>query len=269
MSRTLCVISLIAVAATGCDFPGRPNAGDVPVPAEKVLKFDLLFATNCSGCHGAKGNLGPAPPLNDPLFVAIIPNETLLGVIRGGRKGTPMPAFARAQGGTLTEAQIDVLAAGIKKHWSSPKTLPAPPPPYAGTTEGAAARAEGLAGRGATVYARACAGCHGKNGAGDSAGSITDPAFLALISDQELRRLIITGRSDLGMPNYAATDGRPKDFKPLSSAEIDELVAELRRLGKIDMKMTQNDAAVGSTRTARPPAASGSHDDRTRNAISN
>jgi len=264
MSRILCVISLIAVAAPGCDFPGRPNAGDVPVPAEKVLNFDVLYATNCSGCHGAKGNLGPAPPLNDPLFAAIIPNETLLGVIRGGRKGTPMPAFARTQGGTLTDAQIEVLTAGIKQHWSTPTTLPASVPPYAGGTETAAAHAEVAAGRATTIFAKACAGCHGKNGEGDSAGSIADPAFLALISDQELRRLIITGRPDLRMPNYAGSDGRPGDFKPLSSVDIDELVAELRRLSKAEMKVTQNDAAAGATRTARPSAASGA-----RNASSN
>ena len=58
-------------------------------------------------------------------------------------------------------------------------------------------------------------------------GAINDRAFLALISDQALRRIIITGRHDLGMPNYAQTDGRPDDFKPLTSEEIDELVALL------------------------------------------
>ena len=56
------------------------------------------------------------------------------------------------------------------------------------------------------------------------------PAFLALISDQASRRIIITGRPDLGMPNYAETDGRPEDFQPLTSAEIDDLVALLGRL---------------------------------------
>ena len=55
----------------------------------------------------------------------------------------------------------------------------------------------------------------------------TMPAFLALISDQALRRIIITGRPDLGMPTYAENDGRPSDFQPLTSAEIDDLVALL------------------------------------------
>ena len=31
---------------------------------------------------------------------------------------------------------------------------------------------------------------------------MNEPDFLALVSDQALRRIIITGRPDLGMPNY-------------------------------------------------------------------
>ena len=68
----------------------------------------------------------------------------------------------------------------------------------------------------------------GTNGeGGENGGEINDPAFLALISDQALRRIIITGRPDLGMPTYADGDGRSAEFQPLTSAEIDDLVALL------------------------------------------
>ncbi len=82
------------------------------------------------------------------------------------------------------------------------------------------------------IFRRACAGCHGPNGAGGEGshsrvGAINAPAFLALISDQALRRIIITGRSDLGMPTYAEKQGRSADYQSLSSAEIDDLVALL------------------------------------------
>ena len=59
------------------------------------------------------------------------------------------------------------------------------------------------------------------------AGAINDVAFLSLTSDQALRRIIITGRPDLNMPNYASRDGRAKDYAPLTSTEIDDLVALL------------------------------------------
>jgi hypothetical protein len=70
--------------------------------------------------------------------------------------------------------------------------------------------------------------CHGDQGqGGDDAGALKEPAFLALISDQALRRLVITGRPDLGMPAYDGTDGRGPRFRPLTSAEIDDVVALL------------------------------------------
>jgi hypothetical protein len=64
-------------------------------------------------------------------------------------------------------------------------------------------------------------------------GAINDPAFLTLISDKALRRLIITGRSDLGMPAYDEKDGRPRKFRPLSTTEIDHLVALLASWRKV------------------------------------
>jgi mono/diheme cytochrome c family protein len=87
------------------------------------------------------------------------------------------------------------------------------------------------ANRGAKVFARACADCHGEDGAGsaegESPGRINDPALLTLFSDQALRRIVITGRPDLGMPDFADDTGRSGEFAPLSSDEIADLVALL------------------------------------------
>jgi cytochrome c oxidase cbb3-type subunit III len=252
------LLPLLAALAAGCDLPGRPNPEDRPVPADQVANFDALYRTHCAGCHGADGKLGPAPPLNDPLFLAIVPDEVLLRVIREGRAVTPgqkspMPAFSLGEGSPLspaqaeawaqlkeekhaaprqqrplTAAQVQVLAAGIKKRWGPPPSPPDSVPPYLvpeGTSSGK--KKEGL-----RVFARACAGCHGKEGEGVERDGrlrrkINDPAFLALISDQELRRYAITGRPDFGMPPYDGKDGRPPDFQPLTSEEIDDLVALL------------------------------------------
>jgi hypothetical protein len=97
---------------------------------------------------------------------------------------------------------------------------------------------------GAEVFAHACAGCHGDHGQGGQygdrkVGAINDPAFLALISDQALRRYAITGRPDLGMPDFAGKDGRPADFSPLIAEQLDNLVALLaywRQGGSINGK---------------------------------
>ena len=82
----------------------------------------------------------------------------------------------------------------------------------------------------------ACASCHGERGqgrvfsdekGGKPAGAINVPAFLTLSSDQALRRLVITGRPDLGMPDCTDRQGRPDEFKPLTSREVTDLVALL------------------------------------------
>jgi mono/diheme cytochrome c family protein len=222
----LLLVSLSLCA--GCDLPGKPSIDDRPKPADQIADFDTLYCMRCAGCHGADGKLGPAPPLNDPIFLAIVPDGELRHVVAEGRvvtgrQKTPMPAFARAHGGPLTDDQVQVLADGLKKRWQP--AAPAEAPPYLGQIGGN--RVEG-----ARVFASACAECHGKEGEGVQRDGklrrrINDPAFLALISDKELRRIIITGRPDLDMPAYNGTAGRPPDYRPLTSAQIDDVVALL------------------------------------------
>ena len=151
----LCLLFL--VLAPGCDLRGKPRLADKPVSADKIVDFDRLYRQNCAGCHGADGKLGPAPPLNDPVFLSIVPDSVLLDVISGGRPGTPMPAFATAQGGPLTDAQVKAMAAGIKPRWGSAQASHGSIPPYVAAKGGGAADNS----RGARVFARACAPCHG------------------------------------------------------------------------------------------------------------
>ena len=238
MGDARCWLFVAAALVAGCNLPGAPNKADRPIPANQVMDFDVLYAARCAGCHGADGKLGPAPPLNDPIFLAIVPDAELLRVVREGRnvssaQKTPMPGFVQNLGGTLTDAQVKVLAEGIKKRWQSSTTAPTQSsslPAYVADKTAAGGNKE----EGMRVFARACANCHGDDGKGQKngkplrPGAVNDPAFLALISDQELRRVIISGRPDLGMPSYADKSGRPDDFRGLTSAEIDHLVALLR-----------------------------------------
>jgi cytochrome c oxidase cbb3-type subunit III len=249
------LFALFFVWLVGCDPPGKPKPIERPVPPQDVTDFGILFKQNCAGCHGAGGELGPAPPLHDPLFRAIVPEGELQRVVVDGRSGTQMPAFARANGGALTPTQIQILvsqikgvpykvgddgpghpkkviktsaADGIAPSWGVPKPAAQQTPSYL-LGESAVARtpAECETIR-KTIFARACADCHGDNGQGGSSGGpINDRAFLALTSNQALRRLIITGRPDLGMPDYATGDGRSPDFKTLTAKDVGDLVALL------------------------------------------
>ena len=216
-SRTANRIALLLLLLVGCDWPGKPKESDRPIPAERIEDFGKLYGTHCAGCHGADGKDGPAPPLNDPLFLAIVPDEVLHRVIRDGRTGTPMTAFAKDKAGPLTDKQIKILATGIKQRWKAEKPK-RQPPPYRLSDAKTGDKNAGL-----KVFARDCAMCHGEQGqGGKDAGAINDPTFLALVSDQVLRRYIITGRPDFGMDNYVERG----DAK-LTSQEINDLVALL------------------------------------------
>ena len=248
--RSPLVLALLALGVAGCGFPGQPNPADRPIPPDRVMAFDALYRQNCAGCHGAEGKLGPAPPLNDPLFRALVPEKTVQDVVAGGRHGTLMPAWAQEQGGPLTPAQVAVLVYEIKgipyrieetpegdktridvvcdpsgraPKWGTPDPPPQNAPPYLAPKDGA-----GDAGAGHDRFLTACASCHGDHGQGvpkdgGLARTINDPAFLSLLSDQVLRRIVIAGRADLGMPDYAH-HGK----EALTPEDVTNLVAFLR-----------------------------------------
>jgi cytochrome c oxidase cbb3-type subunit III len=238
------VLTLVAGLGAGCDLPGRPKISDRYVPPPTERTFSALFQRNCAGCHGADGKLGPAPPLNDKLYLALVPDKELKRVIAEGRPGTLMPAFGPAKGGHLTPEQVDILAEGIKPRWGPVGPAPSDAPSYFLATATPDSAVAGHKEEGLKVFARACASCHGDDGEGGtsdgkSVGAINDPDFLALVSDQALRRYVIAGRPDLGMPDYADPTGRPEGFRPLLHQDVTNVVALLadwRQSGSVQEK---------------------------------
>jgi cytochrome c oxidase cbb3-type subunit III len=216
---------LAATLVAGCSAPhGQPRSGAETLAPDDVLDFRVLYAENCSACHGQNGNGGPAIGLADPVYLAIADNTALRRAIADGVRGTTMPAFAASAGGMLTDRQIDVLVREIRSRWSRPGILDgANPPAYA-------AKSAGDAERGKTVYRTYCESCHGPDGRGGAKGSaIADDSFLALVSDQGLRTIVIVGRPELKAPDWRGNVAG----KPMSDQEITDVVAWLasRRAG--------------------------------------
>jgi cytochrome c oxidase cbb3-type subunit 3/ubiquinol-cytochrome c reductase cytochrome c subunit len=102
--------------------------------------------------------------------------------------------------------------------------------------------------RGAELYGRMCAVCHGPNGEGykaDEAPKIANPDFLGSATDEFLRTVIANGRTGSTMSAWAVERGGP-----LSSADITELIKFMRGWSKkpkpvLDHHATTGDAARG------------------------
>jgi mono/diheme cytochrome c family protein len=147
-----------------------------------------------------------------PVYLAIADDATIRKTIEQGRPGTPMPAFAQKSGGMLTNAQIDILVHGIRT-WANPAAFAKTDPPAYAASEAADAT------RGAEIFKVSCAPCHGPEGRG--ARAIADPSYLALVTDQHLRTVIIVGMPNFGMPDWRSHS------KPLTDTDVGDLVAWL------------------------------------------
>jgi cytochrome c oxidase cbb3-type subunit III len=209
---------LFAVVLAACDsLPGKPQEADRPLRPSEVTDVGRLYGENCAGCHGADGRMGAALPLDHPVYLALVDDTALRRIIADGVADTAMPPFAKSQGGMLTDAQVELLVDGLRARWGKADALGgATAPPWQGDGNGDAQR-------GAAAYATFCARCHGDAGKGGSAGSIVDGSFLALVSAQSLRTLVIAGRPDLGHPDWRSyVDGRP-----MTAQEVSDVVAWL------------------------------------------
>ncbi|MGJ5818140.1 c-type cytochrome [Paludibaculum fermentans] len=209
--RKLALTAIFGLAS--CRMPGRPAPEARAIRPSEVTDFGVLYAQNCSGCHGVKGEGGLTVGIGSPIYLAIADDATIRRVVEAGRPGTAMPAFAREAGGFLTAAQIEILVHGIRTHWGRVGVFGKDrPPAYASSEPGDPAR-------GHSVFKANCAACHGPDGRG--ARTIADNSFLALVSDQHLRTVVITGMPHLGMPDWRT------HAQPLSDTDVTDLVGWL------------------------------------------
>lgn len=221
-------LACVALALMACHAPGKPGPDpEVPRPGQ-VLDFATLYQQNCAACHGENGHHGIAVSLANPVYLALAGRDVLVADTARGGPGKLMPPFAKSYGGTLTDQQIEIIVDGMERRWGHPRILAGlNPPPYA-----AAGKGDPAAGH--ADFDQYCARCHGAaapaasapaSGPEQQAGPLTNPNYLALISDQSLRSTIISGMPDEGMPNWRGFGSRP-----LTDREVTDIVAWLATL---------------------------------------
>ena len=219
--------------------------------AEAIEVGAELFETNCSGCHGLKGEgiPGLAPGLNDPHFFTNRLDEVgwegtlddyIVSAISTGRPvstrpelyvggGKPaMPAWSQQFGGPLRDDQVRDLSTFIQ-NWEATALgdveLAELPTPSVEEAADPIARGEGL------FVASGCGGCHAIEGVsyGEVGPNLTQIAGVAatrkdgLSAEDYIRESVVN-------PNVFVVEGYDPDIMPqnygqqLSSRELNDLI---------------------------------------------
>lgn len=155
-----------------------------------LVDGETLYGRYCAVCHGAEGQGTVLAAVDLREAAGRSPKEDLRRAIVEGRGS--MPPWGREAGGPLSDEQVEALVQVLRK-WGGAEPEPALPAPDAL--------------RGADLFARHCASCHGDLGEG---GAIVERAInsaevLDRYTPEALQSLLRTGIPGRAMPSFKDT----------------------------------------------------------------
>ena len=186
----------------------------------------VLFAENCSDCHGQSGQGGPNPSLAGDTIAPISSSEylktrddaTIRNIISSGQPDFGMSPFGAENGGPLDDGQLDAIVAFVRSWETNPPAEAASPGDETQTPTPTVVTPSLT---GAQLFAIACASCHGPAGDGGVGPAFNTTEFQSTQDDQALFDTISNGHS--ATPMVAWGDN-------LSANQIELLVRYIRTL---------------------------------------
>ena len=193
---------------------GRPERGE------------RVYAAQCVGCHGPRGEGANGPALSNPNFLRFASDGFLMATMALGRSGTEMRPVKRGPQSILelSSDEVNDLVAYLRS-WESA------PPFQSGIVAGVPHRFVvpwDLA-RGKQLFASNCAGCHGVEGKGLWAPELNNEGFLSAATDGMLQATIIRGRTGTAMRSFGHGSNGLVDLMP---QDVDDIVAYMRHWSK-------------------------------------
>jgi mono/diheme cytochrome c family protein/rhodanese-related sulfurtransferase len=190
------------------------------------LPGQKLYVALCAPCHAVDGHgyaADHAPSLISQTFLESASDDFLRRAISAGRPGTSMAAYSAGYGGPLDAAGINGLVAYLRSLGPAAKNL---------TAVGA-----GDAQAGQAIYAQRCLTCHGDRKTRGEGTSLGNAQFLLAATDSFIRYAVVNGRPGTKMVGFTGQ---------LTDAEIDNVVAYVRSLGKDDPDIKPLPAPTGN-----------------------
>ena len=237
------ITGLVVLIGLAVSILGFARAAAQSADPAQVEQGARLYVENCAVCHGAdgQGRVGATLAKNWP---SIRPDLTIREVIEKGVSGSPMPAWGEANGGPLSEADIDALVAYILT-WepNGPRQIPPTPTYIPRPPVTPLPNVEGDPALGGVLFDENCVVCHGANGEG-RVGARLAKDWPSLRPDLTVKATIERGIEGSPMPGWSQQNGGP-----LTEEQINHLVAFI---------LTLPDTSTSSAEpTATPPAGPG------------
>jgi len=197
-----------------------------------------LYAENCAVCHGedGQGRVGATLAKDWP---SIRPDLQVQTTIENGVAGSPMPAWSQANGGPLSSAEIEAIAAYILT-WETggPREILPLPTPRPRPLLTAVPEVEGNPNQGAILYDQNCAVCHGENGEG-RIGATLAKSWPSIRPDLRMKATISNGVTGSPMPAWLQANGGP-----LKEEQVNDLVAFLLTMGETSIQVEAPEAEI-------------------------
>ncbi|MFT5885414.1 MAG: cbb3-type cytochrome c oxidase subunit III [Arcticibacterium sp.] len=185
---------------------------DADLDSAAVQNAAGMFKKYCALCHGENREgyaADNAPSLSSHSLLATSKTSNFMRyTIQFGRAGTAMAGYLKREGGPLEYIEIEMIMQWLYQTSGVKQPIEVSREPVMGNIS-----------LGATIYAKNCSTCHGKNGEGISAPALGNPILLATATDHFLRYAISEGRDNTPMKAF-------KDI--LSNEEINAVTAFLR-----------------------------------------
>ncbi len=180
------------------------------MPQDSVATGLKLYRSRCAVCHGEDGEGKIGPSLNNQSVLPVVSDEFLHDTVVLGRPGTAMPAWRQLSSLDV----VDLIA--LLRSWQIKPARELDPVAVTGDPQYGALLFEGM-----------CVSCHGPNAEGSIGPQLSNPVFLASVSDETLFEWIAHGRTGTQMRPFLKGE---QGIVGLSSPQIVDIITYIRSL---------------------------------------